>query len=210
MKNAFLFSLLLLMFFSCDSTNNEDSTTPQKKPILSYKTEADLVDDVKTKKEQMALVEVGQLMPTGILRSLDSTSFSSDIYKGKLLFLDFWATWCGPCLRGTPIFNALGEKYRSEKVEFISISVDDEFRFWKKFIKENNWTGQNVWLGMKEEAPLFSFTYSKVEDIENILIALPQYVAISPDGQILSKNRKGPSDPEFEKEIKELIKKYTN
>lgn len=52
-------------------------------------------------------------------------------YKGKLIIVDLWATWCGPCIKEKPIFEKLTEKYKNEKVVFLSVSIDKK-SVWKK------------------------------------------------------------------------------
>ena len=53
-------------------------------------------------------------------------------YKGKPMYVDFWATWCGPCMGEMPYFNELSRKYPN--VQFIGISVDESEKAWKNFI----------------------------------------------------------------------------
>ena len=53
-------------------------------------------------------------------------------YKGKPMYVDFWATWCGPCMGEMPYFNELSSKYPN--VQFIGISVDESEKAWKNFI----------------------------------------------------------------------------
>ena len=150
--------------------------------------------------------------PNGRILSQDSAVISIDKFKGKLLIIDFWATWCSPCLDEAPKFKELENKYENHKIEFITISVDDEFSYWREYVNEHNWQTDNYWLGMKENEPLFSYMYSEVEidGKETVLIALPKYVIIAPDGTILNNQASKPSDPNFEQEIIQLIEKYVS
>lgn len=131
---------------------------------------------------------------------------------GKLLIIDFWATWCSPCLEATPSFKKLEAKYENDKVEFITVAIDGEFAYWKKYVEENKWATNNYWLGMQEAQPFFSFMYSE-QEIENekmILVAHPKYVIISPDGKIINNQAASPTKEEFETELKLLIEKYAS
>ena len=57
-------------------------------------------------------------------------------YKGKPMYVDFWATWCGPCMGEMPYFNELSRKYPN--VQFIGISVDESEKAWKNFIGQGS------------------------------------------------------------------------
>ncbi len=150
----------------------------------------------------------GQPVPNGTLISIDDSSLAIESFRGKYVILDFWATWCAPCLEEAPIFKQLAEKHTTDNVEFITISVDQDVKDWKEFLIDKNWTGHHYWLGQKEGNPFYSLVYSKhvIENSPVILVTLPKYVIISPEGEILSNAQLRPSDPLFE----EALQKYLN
>ncbi len=59
------------------------------------------------------------------LPDLDGTSHAIDEWKGKVLVINFWATWCPPCLAEIPSFNELQDSHREQGLQFIGIAVDD-------------------------------------------------------------------------------------
>ncbi len=150
----------------------------------------------------------GQPVPNGTLISIDDSSLAIESFRGKYVILDFWATWCAPCLEEAPIFKQLAEKHTTDNVEFITISVDQDVKDWKEFLIDKNWTGHHYWLGQKEGNPFYSLVYSNhvIENSPVILVTLPKYVIISPEGEILSNAQLRPSDPSFE----ETLQKYLN
>lgn len=161
-----------------------------------------------TKEERMEIVYEGNKSPNGKLSAIDKSIIEIESFKGKLLIIDFWATWCAPCLEEAPLFKSLAEKYKNSNAEFISISVDDDFAHWKSYILEKEWSGKNYWFGMQEDEAFFSLLYSKIkkDTTEMILIGLPKYVIISPNGEIISNSDLRPSKPEFELEIKKYLR----
>lgn len=59
-------------------------------------------------------------------------------YKGKVLYVDFWASWCGPCVLSMPLLNNLRNKYKDVGFEVIAINLDDDLLLAAKFIESMN------------------------------------------------------------------------
>ncbi len=83
---------------------------------------------ISTAKQLMEKIEnsmVGEDAPIFNIGSLDNTdiTFSNEYFKGKYVLIDFWATWCGPCVREMPHLHDAFEKYKG-KIEFLSMSLD--------------------------------------------------------------------------------------
>ena len=71
---------------------------------------------------------------TGIQTS--AQEFDLSTYKGKVVYMDFWASWCGPCRQSFPWMSQLQEKYKSQGLVVIGVNVDQEQKLADKFIKE--------------------------------------------------------------------------
>ncbi len=84
---------------------------------------------------------VGSLAPEIKLSDTKGASVSLSSLKGKVVVIDFWASWCGPCRRSIPDLKAIYKKYKDKGLEVYAISVDTEKKDWNQAIKEDstNW-----------------------------------------------------------------------
>ncbi len=112
---------------------------------------------------------------------LDSTQLSLSDLKGKLVFIDNWATWCGPCLSHRPKMLELAAKYQNHpEIEFLMISLDATQQRWENFFKKDgnkSRGGQDLIIenGMQTE-------YGTRFNIRFI----PKYVLIDEEGKIIN------------------------
>jgi thiol-disulfide isomerase/thioredoxin len=74
--------------------------------------------------------------------SLENEKISSEALRGKVVLLDFWATWCPPCRASIPSIKGLQGKYAGKQVQIISISSDSDEQAWRSFVaaQHMNWT----------------------------------------------------------------------
>ncbi|MDP7556761.1 MAG: TlpA disulfide reductase family protein [Nitrospinaceae bacterium] len=83
------------------------------------------VDDVKTHKNfDQEKADVGYLAPGFSLRNLKGNRESLEKYRGQVVVLNFWATWCAPCRVEMPSFENLYRRYRSEGMAVLAITID--------------------------------------------------------------------------------------
>jgi thiol-disulfide isomerase/thioredoxin len=109
------------------------------------------------------------------VRRLDGASIRAEDLRGSYLLLDFWATWCPPCVLEIPELNAVWEQYRNRGVEILAVSVDDlppsEIESWLR----QNGVLYPVALGTEEMARRYGG------------FGFPFHVLISPEGQVLER-----------------------
>lgn len=76
---------------------------------------------------QVLALEVGDTAPSLSLPSIfaDQAAIDLDALRGKTVYVDFWASWCAPCLRSMPAYNELYNRLKGEDFEFVAINVDN-------------------------------------------------------------------------------------
>jgi len=75
--------------------------------------------------------------PKFTLNDLNGNPISLDSFKGKVIYVDFWATWCGPCRSSFPWMEKMYQKYHDLGLEIIAISVDGKKKVIEQFLKKN-------------------------------------------------------------------------
>ncbi|MEN7550222.1 TlpA disulfide reductase family protein [Rapidithrix thailandica] len=121
-------------------------------------------------------------------------------FKGKLVYIDVWATWCGPCRKEIPHLKKLEEELKGEDIVFVSISLDElkDKQKWSKFIKDKEMGG----------VQLFADKAFKSGIAVNYEInAIPRFLLFDKKGNIISTDALRPSNPELKKQLEGLLKK---
>ncbi len=116
------------------------------------------------------------------------TGFSAVLktMKGKIIYVDFWASWCVPCMAEIPYSHLLAEKLKGKDVEMIYISLDSDFDSWKK-------TSARLKLNGSKSFILGDSHNSKLSKKIN-LGPIPRYLVIDKTGKIIRLNASRPSD----------------
>jgi thiol-disulfide isomerase/thioredoxin len=135
------------------------------------------------------------------LEDMDGNLFDLSKFKGKVVYVDFWASWCGPCRREFPfskrMHESLSEKEK-KNIVFLYISIDDNKDLWKNAVKN---------LELDKYTNGFSKGGWGSEVVQKFKITgIPRYMIINKNGEIVSKDAKRPSNPETITELLELAK----
>lgn len=121
----------------------------------------------------------------------DSIKLSS--LKGKVLILDFWASWCGPCRYSNKHLVKLYSKYKDRGLEILSVSLDEETKDWKKAVTKDKIT----WMQGIDKGG-----WDALAAIKWQVDALPSSFLVNKDGDVVAINLE---KDELEKKIKELL-----
>lgn len=130
-----------------------------------------------------------------LLESETSVALKEKI-TGKILLLDFWASWCSPCKDALPYYETLQKRFSKEGLQVIAVSVDEEKKSALEFLKDNKY--QLIFFWDKDKAVAKSLG----------LKALPTTLLIDPEGKILHRERGffESSKEVFQKKITESLK----
>jgi len=163
------------------------------------KTYKNLVHDVISQQQENDTKASG--ISNNSLLSVDGKKISGleDVlvkYKGELILIDFWATWCLPCRVEMPYLKKIIQEYSGNKITFLTVSIDREIQPWRKaIITSNTDVNKNYLLLNPEKSPFAQ---------QNNINSIPRYVLINKDGKIIDADAPRPSDPK----LKELLNKY--
>ena len=118
---------------------------------------------------------------------------------GKYVYIDVWATWCGPCRQEIPFLKKVEEKYHGKNIEFVSISVDvdKDHEKWKTFVTEKELGGIQLFADKN-----WNSEFMKSYGINSI----PRFILIDPKGNIVKADAERPSSPKLQEELDKLLK----
>lgn len=142
-------------------------------------------DDIKSLQEAVTKVKVtaiGQIAPDIALTNPDGKRVSLWSLRGKVVLIDFWASWCGPCRRENPNVVKLYEKYKHKGFEIYGVSLDRDRKAWIEAIKEDGLP----WIHVSD----LKFWQSEAAKLYNIS-AIPTTVLLDKEGKIIAKNLRG-------------------
>jgi peroxiredoxin len=127
-------------------------------------------------------VQAGIVAPEFEARTLDDQPFKLSELKGKVLLLDFWATWCAPCVAELPNVKAAYEKYKADGFEVVGVSFDKHAETAKKFVASKQLAWTQVWAEKADDGPIANL-YG--------VGGIPATFLIGPDGKVIERDLRG-------------------
>lgn len=164
--------------------------------------DADVVKALETKVNALKATEKDMKAPVGEFNDIDGNTHKSSDFEGKVLYVDFWATWCGPCKKEIPHMAKLYEHYKDNpKIAIISISIDTDVEAWKKMVTKD----KPSWPQYIAEGP----QHVKLSNDWGIT-AIPRFIILNADGTIRSANAVRPSASDIIQQLDEIIKENSS
>ena len=160
-----------------------------------------VVKDTITRNEISSLhaawkkVERGQQLPEFSFTDINGKQVKLSDFKGRYVFIDCWATWCGPCKGQLPHLKKLEERYHDKNIVFVSISSDKDRNAWTKMVSEKSLGG--IQLNEPRIDSAF-FTLFQVN-------AIPRFILLNPDGTVYDANMSRPSNPDTQQLLDTLL-----
>ena len=148
------------------------------------------LDKLREKWERIA---VGQPSPAFKCLNINGKEVSLSDLAGKYVYIDVWATWCGPCRYELPHLKTLEHQFRNKNIAFVSISCDQDKAAWEKMVKEDKLGGIQLIFGKDRS---FMDAYR--------ITGIPRFILLDREGKIVSANMTRPSNPETAKTLKAL------
>ena len=180
--------------------NNEMKKISDKQELKSFDAK---IAGIRTKTYHDALVKSlqnllkfgkGDIAKDFTAVDMNGNKITLGSLKGKVIYVDLWATWCGPCLAEMPHFETLKEKYKDNKnVALVSLSIDDGFELWKNNVTQRKADGIQ-WL----------INRNKLDDYD--IVTIPRSLLIDKNFKVVDMNAPVPSEKKLPSIIDDLLK----
>ena len=143
------------------------------------------IDKFKIEHEEWKKLSKGQPGLDFNGEDLEGNMINFSDFKGKYVYVDVWATWCGPCKYEIPFLKKLEKDYHGRNIVFMSYSIDEDKDAWLKFVPEEELGGVQI---IGEDAWESKMTrHYKVRGV-------PTFMFFDPEGKIISVNMTRPSN----------------
>lgn len=165
----------------------------------SAEKQVDMYAEYLANKKEFYNKFVGKPAPSFSMQDVNGKTVSLSDLKGKPIYIDIWATWCGPCKAELPALKALEEEYTAKGITFVSISVDEANKKeeWKQFVKDKELKGYQLTTGE-------GWKNQFVQALE--VQGIPRFVLIDANGNIINPDAPRPSSNKIKPVLDELAK----
>lgn len=186
--------LVNLFVYSNISSRGLDGSEALVAMFNKHVKDTNMLDKFHTLCGKWEKLKAGVPSPTFSCPDINGKTVSLADLKGKFVYIDVWATWCGPCRGELPHLKTLEEKYADKDIYFVSLSCDKNKKAWEDMVKKEEMKGIQLHLGVESS---FMDAY--------IINGIPRFILLDRDGKIISANMTRPSDPKTAEKFNELL-----
>lgn len=162
-----------------------------------------LINDVKSKTYYTNYINEKKKLTKGSLAfsfnaiTPNNEKVTLNNFKGKYVVVDFWATWCGPCIYQAPYFEKHAIEYNKRgDIVFVSLSVDEKQSSWRKKVKLND----------KNVTQLYALNIDELSKFYR-LNSIPRFIIIDPEGKLVNSEFAFPTDTNFKEMLDQILPK---
>jgi thiol-disulfide isomerase/thioredoxin len=157
---------------------------------------SEYAEKLKKIKDKWEPISPGKAVPDFTFTDIEGKEVKLSDLKGNLVYIDIWATWCGPCIAEHPHWDKLKKEFEGKRVTFLTVSIDDSQEPWKKMVTSKNmeglqWYAQNAW---------------KSDLTQHFMVnSIPRFLLLDEEGKIIDPSAERPSG-----KIRQTLEKHLN
>lgn len=188
---------------------NDKDIAPYYEALKLLINDKDKLRPYKAIFDKIISLEKGNTSPSFKYENIQGQLVSLEDLKGQLVYIDVWATWCGPCKAQIPYLKELEERYRGKDISFVSISIDQprDKEKWRKMVVDKELKGIQL---IADKAWKSSFAK------DYVIKGIPRFILIDKKGKIISPFAPQPGsygekgEMSLNTAINDMINKYLN
>lgn len=150
------------------------------------------VKENQEKQIRKHLMSEGNPLPSFDCYTESGKSIQISDYIGKIIVLDFWASWCGPCRQEIPNLKSIYQEFKNQDVEILSVSIDSKKSDWQKALKQEQMPWTQAWVKDSGKSVMHTMQFS----------GIPFILILDRQGRIYKKHVRG---NEIKKSLQDLI-----
>jgi len=181
-------SLIHHLAFTYGEGNGTDHITDLQNLYYTYVTSPYLNAIFKQACAKWDKAAVGRPSPDFKGVDLSGKKMSLRDFRGKYVYIDMWATWCGPCQKELPFLKRLEAKFQGRNITFVGLSIDADKAKWEARVKSGALCGTQLYIGKGSQ---FQSDYR--------ISGIPRFILLDPNGRIVNPDMTRPSSEDTEK-----------
>ncbi len=181
-------ALIHHLAFTYVEGNGTDDITDLQNLYYTYVTSPSLNAIFKQACAKWDKAAVGRPSPDFKGEDINGKQMSLRDFRGKYVYIDMWATWCGPCQKELPYLEKLEKKFRGRNITFVGLSIDADKAKWEARVKSGELCGTQLYIGRGSK---FQADYR--------ISGIPRFILLDPNGRIVNPDMTRPSSEDTEK-----------